>query len=1133
LGWLTYHLRSASFYWKSHLWAVLAVAVATAVLTGALVVGDSMRHSLRELAVGRLGQIDYALVAPRLFGDDLGRRLSEHLPGTAPSAILMLRGAGTHAQSRTRVGRVNILGVDQSYWALDSVTHPTSITQLEGRAIILNEPLAGELGAKVGDDVILHLGKPSAISTETLLGRRDETTATLRLTVAAILPPRGLAAFELNPRQAFPQNAFVPLEILQRALDQPEKANMLLVATSNVKDYVKSVPAIQSALAASVTLADLGLQLRFVRDLPVIESDALLIAPELEAAITRSAAGGAISPFLAYLANTISKDHPPREHPNAVIPYSTVVAVDAASPWMRELQIQTADDELTLRDGEILLNEWAANDLNAKPGDAVTLAYYISGDSGTLETRSASFTLQGVVPLRGVAADPDLVPQYKGVTDAKNLSDWDPPFPIDLKLIRDKDEEYWKEFRTTPKAFISLADGQRLWSENGDRFGRLTSIRLHPDPWTRPDWSRLSEELIKKIKLDAVGFTFQPVRQQMTASASGPTDFGTLFLSFSFFLIASAAMLVALLFRLGIEKRAFEVGLFLASGFTPRTITGVLLVEGLFVSITGTVAGLLGAGGFAWLMLAGLRSWWSAAVNAPVLTLHLKPMTFAMGAFISLLIALGTIAWSMRGLSRRSPRTLLAGWAGDELLVEARGRRRGNRLAIILIAAIMLAGIMLGTDADAMTRSLLFFASGAAALIMCLLTLAAGLRSNPRRPVVRPGVAAMLQLGMRSARRNRRRSLLTAGLIASAAFVIVSLELFRLDPATAHEKSSGSGGFSVYAESAAPLPYDLGTTAGRDNLGIAGDDPALSAMAVSSFRLRPGDESSCLNLYRPTRPRMLGANDAFIRRGGFDFAQSVAESEDEKSNPWMLVSRTFPDGAIPAIADANAVRWQYHLGLGKNLVIQDEQGQNVSLRFVALLNNSALQDEIIIADAQFNRIFPSISGHSFFLVETSGESADSLEHVLEAQLEPFGFDAATIESRLRNYFAVQNTYISTFQTLGGLGFLLGAAGLAAVLARNVWERRRELALMRTAGITRASLGTSIMAENMAIVFAGMSAGIVSALVAISPMILEGASLPLYRLTWILLSVIVLGLLAGLGAVSRALRAPLIPALRSE
>jgi hypothetical protein len=79
------------------------------------------------------------------------------------------------------------------------------------------------------------------------------------------------------------------------------------------------------------------------------------------------------------------------------------------------------------------------------------------------------------VPIAG-AADRDYAPDYPGITESNSLHDWDPPFPIDLHLVRPADEQYWKQYRTTPKAFIALARGQQLW---GTRFGKLTSIRIY------------------------------------------------------------------------------------------------------------------------------------------------------------------------------------------------------------------------------------------------------------------------------------------------------------------------------------------------------------------------------------------------------------------------------------------------------------------------------------------------------------------------------------------------------------------------------------------------------------------------------------------------------------------------------
>src|SRR3954468_16484047 len=60
-------LRSLAYHYRSHLGTALGAAVACAVLAGAFVVGDSVRESLRTLALERLGRVDFTLVAERPF----------------------------------------------------------------------------------------------------------------------------------------------------------------------------------------------------------------------------------------------------------------------------------------------------------------------------------------------------------------------------------------------------------------------------------------------------------------------------------------------------------------------------------------------------------------------------------------------------------------------------------------------------------------------------------------------------------------------------------------------------------------------------------------------------------------------------------------------------------------------------------------------------------------------------------------------------------------------------------------------------------------------------------------------------------------------------------------------------------
>jgi ABC-type antimicrobial peptide transport system permease subunit len=202
---------------------------------------------------------------------------------------------------------------------------------------------------------------------------------------------------------------------------------------------------------------------------------------------------------------------------------------------------------------------------------------------------------------------------------------------------------------------------------------------------------------------------------------------------------------------------------------------------------------------------------------------------------------------------------------------------------------------------------------------------------------------------------------------------------------------------------------------------------------------------------------------------------------------------------------------------------------------VGLLKNSLFQGDVLMSEAAFRRHFPQNDGYRLFLVATAaGGDADAVATSLEKNLRGAGFDAERTETRLQSFMAVQNTYLATFQSLGGLGLLLGACGLAAVQLRNVQERRGELALLRAAGFRRRRVAALVTLENAALLAGGLGLGVLASLVAVAPHLLSGgAAVPWLWLAGTLCGVFAVGLLVGLAAVRAATRAPLLPALRGE
>lgn len=1145
---LTLQLRSLTFHRRMHLSVGLAVATASAVITGALVVGDSMRGSMRDAALRRLGPVHAVITSPRFFPADLADRLLAY-PDVAELAleiapIILMPGAATHAEKQTRAGDVTVVGGDERLWRWFGDEGPGSL--LGPRRTTLNDALATELRALPGEDVLLRMGRPTAISTETLLGRRDRSTAALRVTATPPVSAGGMGGFSLNLRQTTSRNAFVSLSDLQSALDQPGRANALLIAVQEIAPRATPGGAIEAALKAALrsvaSLGDYGLTLRrdVGRGYDSLEADSILIDPVVETNVVGMGKANGQGPalILSYLANKLTVD-PSREE-SRLVPYSTVVGVSEGDGVWDELR-DLNDEPIAFPppDG-IVLNDWTARELAARIGDRVTIEYYVSQPGGALRTDTHAFLVADIARLDGVAADPGFVPPYPGVTDTENLADWDAPFPMDLSLVQTEDELYWKDHRTTPKAFLRLDDAQRLWATSEPQFGRLTSIRF---PLEKNAANPTSVEqdigvgLLARIDPSSVGLSVSPIRASAIAAATGSTDFGVLFLSFSFFIIGSAALLVALMYRLGVERRVFELGLLSAVGFSPKQTARVLLAEGAITSALGALLGLAAAGGYASLMLGGLRTWWADAVRAPFLTLHVETRSLGIGAGVTVVVAMVSVAFALRGLASIPTRMLLAGTLGDSP-GQSRGRARrwglsgvGAGLAAITLAAAGLAGALPPVAA--------FFGSGVAALVAGLMGYSRWLR-RMSDGLDGNGVARSLPaLAIRNASRHPGRALLTVSLIASASFLVVSLEAYRMSPDGAEltrDRNSGAGGFSLWAESATPLPYDLLTEAGRRDMGLSsttGD--AIAQGELAAFRLRPGDHTSCQNLYQSSQPRILGANDQFIDRGGFRFASSLASPEGEAGNPWTLLRRELHDGSIPVIGDEAAVVWQLKSGLNKTFTIADGRGQPVVLRFVALLKGSCLQDELIVHEQAFRRMYPGVSGPSFFLFRPSdGSEAPALESALERELTRFGLDVRRTDERIAGYQAVQNTYLSTFQALGGLGLALGTVGLGAVLFRNVWERRKELGLMTALGFSPGALKRLVLIESVSQLSAGLLVGGGAASLAIVPRLLdEPGSIPIASLVTTFAAITVIAIGACVVAVGRALATPPLSALRSE
>ncbi|HEX8476339.1 MAG TPA: FtsX-like permease family protein [Pyrinomonadaceae bacterium] len=1194
-----------TYYWRTNLAVVVGVATAVAVLAGALLVGASVRLSLRALFLERLGRADYVVASAGFFREELASDV-EGDEGFAAGGfeaacpLVVLEGTLTDAESGRRATGVQVYGVDERFWKFHG-REQAEERRPRGFEVLLSESLAAELKTKANDALLLRVEKPSAIPVESLHGRKDDVGSTIRLTMRETLAAGALGEFSIRAQQSAVRAAFVPLALLQKDLEQDGKVNAILVSTKPSPDGRQQQSAatpktdeLQRLLQKRFTLEDLGIKLRRLderREL-ALESESALVGEPLARAATATAErlDMRAAPVLSYLANTIRAN-------GAEVPYSLVTAVDAesferlkatgttvpssdsadgslSSPSADENASRSPDANTSRTLAPIIFNEWAARETGARVGAVVALEYYVWREDGRLRTESAEFRLEGIVPIEGAAADRDLVPEYPGITGAQSLADWNPPFPVELTRVRPRDEDYWYKYRTTPKAFITLEAGQRLWQT---RFGRLTSLRVRPHADAPLDaaFETYRKNLRDALNASEMNLAVYPVKAQGLEASRGATDFGEYFLYFSFFLVASALLLASLFFKLGIEQRLREIGILRAVGFPAARIRALFLSEAVVLTLLGSALGLAGAYFYGKLMMLGLRTWWVGAVGTTALTLHVTPSSLLLGATGGIVAALLSVVWTLRSVARHSTRSLLTGSAlniqqtrrnpnahpypdpsaeTDERLthtassslfasLRSAATRLRNAFSSLRVAVVFgVAGllVLLAAFVGLVGQVAGFFGGGMLCLVALLCLQAAWLGRSERGLIQGRGWRPVFRLGMRNSTSRPSRSLLCITLIACAAFIIVAVDAFRRDDAAgALEKKSGSGGYPLLAESLLPVVHDPNTTEGREalNLAFQGEEAnAFEGATFERFRLRPGDDASCLNLYQPRNPKILAATDAFMRRGRFAFQSSLAETDEERANPWLLLHRTFPDGAIPVIADANSLAYVLHLKVGDVFTLQQtDSAAALRLRFVGALSDSLFQSELLMSEQNFLQHFSTEEGFRFFLIDLpNATQAATVAGALEERLSDYSFDVVTTNERLANFHRVENTFLSTFQMLGALGLVLGTLGLAAVLLRNVLERRRELALLRAFGYQRAHFAVMVLAENALLLFCGLATGTICALLAIAPVVASrGGQLPLASLGALLLAVVVSGLSASLLATAAALRSPLLPALRAE
>ena len=1109
-------LRGMRHYWRTHLGVLLGVICATTVLVGALSVGDSVQLSLRDQALHRVGSFSSVLAAgDRFVQAELAGRIATALSPATCVPVMQLPGVASSDGGAMRTGIVDVYGIDDGFFGMSTGGNARK-APTAGHAL-LNQRLATQLGVAAGDEVVIRVEKPSLMPVEATMATVDEVSFALRVTIDGIVDERQFARFGLRTSQVPPFNVFLSLTWLQQELQLADRANMLL--TDAAPD------AAQQALRTHWRLEDAELKLATNESTGVVElTSSRVFLDEAIVVAATSIAPEALG-VVTYFINSLKRQ-------GASTPYSMVTAIGPLAAAPRSPETPTPADLATQRalvpasvgNHQIICNQWLAEDLGAKPGDTIELNYTVMNSALQFEERTHELQVHSIVQLAGAAADPTLMPAFPGLAEAKSCRDWEPGIPVDLQLLDDRDQEYWEKHKGTPKAFITLATGQKLWS---NRFGTLTAVRA-----SQQHRQALAQQLLRRVDPKALNLHFADLRGPALAAGMPATDFGSLYLGLSLFLILAALLLAAMMFAFGVEQRHSEIGTLLAIGYEPRTVRGLFLREAVLLLAIGSVAGAALGAGYTHAVLHALGTLWRDTIGQTTLVAHIVPGSVATGTGYAILASLVAMVVAMRRAFRVPAIELLQAKSSepDDTASDGRPRYAAGPLNTVLCVLAIASAIYLISNAQPHRATSAFFGGGALLLIAMLLgcrMLLARLAS-PRRS----SIETIAALGLRNTGRRPSRSLATIALLASGTFLVVAIQANRLTPpADATLRSSGTGGFALFGRSTLPVLRDLASEAGLEAYAL--DEEELRDVAIVPMRVRSGDDASCLNLSTAQSPQLISVQPSlFADRECFRFTRDLAPAGTTTSR-WLLLDEDFGENVVPAIGDGGSVAWALHKKLGDSLLYRDEAGRDFEVRIVGTVADSILQGNLVISDRHMRERFPSASGYRMFLIDAPAERTAQVTADLSRALEDIGLELTATGARLAAFQSVQNTYLWIFQLLGGLGLLLGTVGLGVVVLRNALERRAELAIARAVGFPSAAVRNLVFLEHSVLLGLGLAVGVAAAAVALLPALQGERGLPLLPIALCVAAIALSGTFWVWLASALATRGKLLDGLRGE
>lgn len=575
--------------------------------------------------------------------------------------------------------------------------------------------------------------------------------------------------------------------------------------------------------------------------------------------------------------------------------------------------------------------------------------------------------------------------------------------------------------------------------------------------------------------------------------------FGYILLAFALIALFVSIFIIANTFAIVTSQRIRELGLLRAVGATPSQIRRSVLIESTIIGLIASTVGLIVGVGIAFLM-----RWLLAllGIELPSFDVVLRPLTIIVAFCVGTLVTVTAAIVPAFSASKVSPITAITGSADKE---EKSGARYVFGGLVTGLGALL---IGLGLFGGSTALEVLAPLGAGAAILFVGLTLLSPLVAGPLSRTLgiplgpifkRPG-----SLATQNAARNPRRTATTAAaLMIGLALVSMAMVL----------------GESFKAE----FTKILDTTIQADYI-ISGDG-TLPLEIVDRL-----DADAAFDEVSPV----------FYSTADFDQPSSgETYSTDVASFNYATIDALFDfgllEGALDGInSDTTAIRESVAedlgLAMGDTIQMQLDEGGVAAMTVAGIFEDDTLSGGVLLSIDRFEQISSQDTADLIVAAKAADvdvATADAAFDTIGREYPNLGFDSAASFREVFTGFI--DGVLNVLTALLGLAIVIALIGIANTMALSVFERTREIGLLRAVGMTRRQTRRMIRWESAIIAAVGAVLGAIIgvSLGAVALAAIPGDIITTVAIPWVrIISMVVIAALAGLAAA-------LFPAFRAS